>query len=562
MEKNPPKGKVLISYSENGLYYDEQIAPLEVIEAVTSSLESKYQLSVIINKLNQYITENPPFSLRPRLENETDYKLLSDIRISTPGRPEVIITDIFSFDLDPFNDRSWRFWFLNLSWLKEHLSSLEDKFRSKQFEIIFLKWMEFIEDEGIDVEFLYHDHSLALRGNNLIDCIIFCPDHLKSEVFNHVMDIGYLLTSPLEDNALSNHAFDQAITLNRITQLFKGKRNIRAIREISINRIIRELEYSFVDGVHVENSPAYHHGMIKNMHNSLKNLLQYPSNSRLKSKQQDLSKMIPFLRWIVRADGKYPPIGDTEQREVNFELVQEIFPDQFKISNQGLEVFANGYAVWRSENTHLTMKSTQIGRFHRHDDDCSLTLWHNGDDILLDSGLLYYMEKDSARIHVRSASAHSGIEIPGFKAIRNIFDSSAKNARVSKTGDHSSFAIMGMYEDFEISRKVVKEGNIIRITDIFCELSIINNVRQNFIITDDWKLDKQKDKIVFSKKNGKSWSLSCMNLDNHLEVEVVETFVSKMKNKKSGARRISFYPQINQIEMIITLDYKESEAGN
>ena len=37
------------------------------------------------------------------------------------------------------------------------------------------------------------------------------------------------------------------------------------------------------------------------------------------------------------------------------------------------------------------------------DDDCSLTLWARGENLLMDSGLLYYEEKDLDRIHVRSA---------------------------------------------------------------------------------------------------------------------------------------------------------------
>lgn len=69
-----------------------------------------------------------------------------------------------------------------------------------------------------------------------------------------------------------------------------------------------------------------------------------------------------------------------------------------------MKVFGEGYAIWKSENLlyHLVLKSTQRGRFHRHDDDCSITLWWNGLNLIHDSGLLYYQEKDEQRIHVRS----------------------------------------------------------------------------------------------------------------------------------------------------------------
>ena len=566
LSRSELKGEILISHSESGIFFNEHILPLESLVSVRISEKNNFNFEMILAEFASFVPDSPPFSLKPTMVRESNLALISPVTVSLTGRPDFTIAEEFSFGIDPFDDRSWRFWFQNLSWIKDHLNSLPRSKRKKQFEIIFCKWMEYIEEDGVDREFLYHDHALAYRGNCLIECLEFCPKGLQNEVLEHIMDIGLLLASPLEDNALSNHAFDQSITLNKITQLFKGRRNMRVLRELSIERIKREIEYSFSqDGVHVENSPGYHHGMIANVNNSLNSLLQSPLNSRLKGQKEFLPKMVPYLRWIVRQDGKLPPIGDSEQRQVSFGLAKSLFPEEFNHKNQGMKVFANGYAIWRTEKTHLVMKSIQTGRFHRHDDDCSLTLWHNGEDLLLDSGLLYYKEKDEDRIHVRSATAHSGIEIPGKKAIRNIFNKSAGKASVTKTDSISAMAVMGMYEGFDIKRNITKEGKKIRIVDFFCDASIENKVRQNFIIPACWETITKPDRVIFKKEDGQTWVLECSDQEDHREIEIEKTFVSMMKNQKSEAIRMSFYPKNNKTEISITLDkapqYEDEDDG-
>ena len=62
----------------------------------------------------------------------------------------------FSFTLDPFNDRSWRFWFQNLSWLPKHLDSMGDEMAEKQFDYIASKWIAFMQNKE-SIQNFYHD---------------------------------------------------------------------------------------------------------------------------------------------------------------------------------------------------------------------------------------------------------------------------------------------------------------------------------------------------------------------------------------------------------------------
>ena len=231
----------------------------------------------------------------------------------------------------------------------------------------------------------------------------------------------------------------------------------KAWQETSLARIERELDYSFTnDGVHVENSPSYHHGMITNIHRSLSKVLKISPHQAIQNHRSELAKSIPYLAWIIRPDGKVPPLGDSEEKTVSTNLGRKISGDEVFSSHEGMRVFGEGYAIWKSTSKqyHLTLKSCHHGRFHRHDDDCSLALWVRGENLLMDSGLLYYQEKDPDRIHVRSAKGHSGFEIPGKKPNRNPFLKTARRSKVFKIDDTTSKAVLGMYGNLNASRTV------------------------------------------------------------------------------------------------------------
>ncbi len=138
---------------------------------------------------------------------------------------------------------------------------------------------------------------------------------------------------------------------------------------------------------------------------------------------------MPFLRWIIRPDGKVPAIGDSEEKQVSTSLAREIMPDEFQSVAEGMRVFGDGYAIWRSEDKdfHLTLKSCQHGRFHRHDDDCSITLWSKGDESHPRCRLVVLQgTRPRQDLSFVSAQGHSGFEVPNVKPIRNMLDRNAQ----------------------------------------------------------------------------------------------------------------------------------------
>ena len=380
----------------------------------------------------------------------------------------------------------------------------------------------------------------------------FFSDEMRITLAHHLTEIGTLLVSPLEDNALSNHAFDQAIALFLISDFLRTSPFSKAWQETSLARIERELDYSFTnDGVHVENSPSYHHGMITNIHRSLSKVLKISPHQAIQNHRSELAKSIPYLAWIIRPDGKVPPLGDSEEKQVSTNLGRKISGDEVFSSHEGMRVFGEGYAIWKSTSKqyHLTLKSCHHGRFHRHDDDCSLALWVRGENLLMDSGLLYYQEKDPDRIHVRSAKGHSGFEIPGKKPNRNPFQKTARRSKVFKIDDTTSKAVLGMYGNLYASRTVNVFEQSVSIRDQFSKGCLSSGIILNFIVDEIWDVDVNGETILFSSIKNTSWSMSLKGFSQ--EVNIEPTFTSPLRNTKRDATRISLSPICEDTEVIV-----------
>lgn len=544
---------ILISFdiSTENSFYVEQILPLngKPVEIIKTS---EYNFDSIFSRFEM----NSP---QPSMLETTNYQLQdlnaglkSPVIIKLSSRNEVRIDNNFSFEFDPYFDRSWRFWFQNLSWLGNHLRDLDPKIREEQSTHILVKWFEFLQNENVDQEFFYHDHSLAYRAMNLLECLPFTSKQMSLIVIEHIRDIGQLLLSPLEDNALSNHAFDQAVSLFLVSDFFSSESLFKTWQNVALFRIKRELEYSFTfDGVHVENSPSYHHGMITNIYNSLTKILKITEHHSIRDHLDNLSKSVPYLAWIIRPDGKVPPIGDSEEKQVSTSLAKQISNHIFDEEIEGMQVFGDGYSIWKStqHQYHLSLKSCHHGRFHRHDDDCSLTLWVKGLNLLMDSGLLYYLEKDPDRIHVRSAKGHSGFEIPTKKANRNYFSKSARRAKVEQIDSNTSLATLGMYGNFKASRSISLNEKIITINDIFSNGCISSGIIVNFVIDGIWSLEQTKKGLKFTNAEGKEWLLDYTGYSHDFKFE--ETFTSPLKNTKRMASRLSLTPVQNEVEIHI-----------
>lgn len=477
--------------------------------------------------------------------DSTRKEVFPKLCLNLNSRPEYVIEQEFDFRLDPYDDRSWRFWFQNLSWLPDYLNSLDKKDAKLAFSVVFRKWMQFVYSKDIDNEFLYHDHSLAYRPIFLIECSRHIPSDIEPIVNEHLVHIAKLLCSPLEDNALSNHSFDQAIALFSLSDYFRDLKISREWRNLAIRRLRRELEYAFTsDGVHVENSPSYHHGMISNLQKSLTSVFNKTQDEFIQKKLDSIRDYVPFLRWITRPDSTLPPIGDSEEKKVYHGLAKRIHPEEYNLEPNGLRVFASGYAIWRysEPSVYATLKSCFHGRFHRHDDDCSVTLWIDGMNLIVDSGLLFYNEKHPDRIMLRSPRGHSGFEIDTKSPSRDLFDSNSLRSKVEIFDSNTAMASMGMYPEYSAFRRMTYTHEEFVIVDEFGSECIEDGIKINWIIDGRWIPKILDNKVECKDSYGNSWRIE-FDGNEVLSISIRESFASEIRNQKKRVHLLQITPK-------------------
>jgi hypothetical protein len=201
---------------------------------------------------------------------------------------------------------------------------------------------------------------------------------------------------------------------------------------IATRRISSELRFAFTDeGVHVENSPAYHIFVFKVFIGIIKDYPEEVLGDLAEQFGQFSNKALGFITHILRPDGKLPPIGDTEQlptsdgyREMlGHTLAYQHFVYALTQGRQGVppttlnRVYPqSGYAVFRdqwpalahySKAFHLIAKVGCSSRYHHQQDEGHISLYAGGEDWLIDSGLYNYINTDPVRKYMRGRAAHN-----------------------------------------------------------------------------------------------------------------------------------------------------------
>jgi hypothetical protein len=347
---------------------------------------------------------------------------------------------------DPLNNRSWQ-WRLNwLSFLSGLLAYHHTSGNSAVLDFAsesIRSWLDtFLEtDSTHPFEFIWHDHATALRAEQILLFAYYCRDQAPAWAGQHGDFLAYLERALVvhgqwlaKDSFYSehtNHGLEQARVLLLLGTVFEGEQAL-AWQEIALRRISSELQFSFTDeGVHVENSPAYHVFVFKVFMGIIS---EYPASALgdLATQFSQVSaKALNFITYILRPDGKLPPIGDTEQLPTS-DAYREMFghhPEYQQLlyalthGRQGKRptilnrVYPkSGYAIFRDQwptndnyqlAFHLIVKVGCSSRYHHHQDEGHISLYAGGEDWLIDSGLYNYVKTDPVRRYMRGRSAHN-----------------------------------------------------------------------------------------------------------------------------------------------------------
>ncbi|WP_413616477.1 heparinase II/III family protein [Halomonas cupida] len=317
---------------------------------------------------------------------------------------------------------------------------------------------------------IWHDHATALRLKHLTDLSVALHgleyDHAK------LMD---LLAKEVERHALwlvpeknysrrTNHGFEQADILLRTTLIFHECKELDRPRAVSRERLEDEVAYAFTEqGVHKENSPAYHQFMIT----KLKTLTDYEGlNDEYMASlgNQYLDKARGFLEAITLPDGTLPIIGDTQGGEVSRASNLPVREGGgTPLDSAGCRIWdyaESGYVVVEyidnesQEEAKLIVRSGQFSHYHRHDDDMSI-YWQIGSRVILgDGGLYSHNESDPKRCFLRSSLAHNTVFVNGAEAKREIRSLSRRGRLQLKSDPDRIIAITNYFSGWELRRVI------------------------------------------------------------------------------------------------------------
>lgn len=389
-------------------------------------------------------------------------------------------------------DRNWWWQLQALPFLSWYLSSF--KLQTEEEQQCFLDFcLSAFECWCVNAEqnpespLNWHDHATAFRLRNLVNWFSHCVYHQLHNGFSsdaRLQSFVALLTKHLlwladESNYSknTNHGFDQALVMYTVA-LSLPNAGLEQFLQLGKSRLIAELLHAFTDeGVHKENSPGYQKfmlGRVKTLVN-----LDTLGDIEVSSLAKDyIEKAEAFLKALTMPNGELPMIGDTKANELG---ILAGASDSFTI----LDYSESGYVIvkgktYQEKDFYLLVKNTHESHYHRHDDDLSIFLFYDGEELLTDGGLGSHNEKDPKRIKLRSSKAHNVPYIKGKAAERKIANLKHKPVLSVTDGLISGFSYSyGVKISRTIDIRDVLNGEII-IHDDF-ESSSADKLAINFI---------------------------------------------------------------------------------
>jgi hypothetical protein len=326
-----------------------------------------------------------------------------------------------AWDVDPFDDRNWRFqlhaWRLIDPMLLKYRDTHDKKYLQESIEII-NDWYQYHLMLQKESKYQWYDMAAGIRAMKLawlwneIDFDAISEGEELKHIFDKLMEIH--VSKLMEESFLSdgNHAYFQLVGLRLLCKA-----------NPTINLCIEEIEYNnnkmkslllrqfTSDGVHRENSPGYHIFAIRTLQK-----LDIPNlyNSEISDLIKRAKRVTP---WLVYPDDTVARIGDSAGK---FKHANVPDADIYTINGSKV-IFGNyidsGYFTLRTPFNIKGRKATQIfitgtsntdgsNVSHKHADELSFELFHRGKLIFVDSGKYSY-NSDNYRDYVRSASAHN-----------------------------------------------------------------------------------------------------------------------------------------------------------
>ncbi|MGF9891915.1 accessory Sec system protein Asp2 [Priestia megaterium] len=310
----------------------------------------------------------------------------------------------------------------------------EDQYKDKAIGLV-KDWIKKNPYPNGSNEMAFHDETTAMRLQYWLRLYILAKDKLTSSdeqlIVENMAKTANLLSQDDFHSTNTNHGMFQDISLLAYAMYFEeADDESDHYRDIALKRLVDYFTYVYTEeGVHKEHSPSYHF-LVSNYLNKLVVWLKDLSPNHAKFFVDLFKKTEKYATYIIRPDGLFPPLCDTESKPVVNSSYRSLYKSeeflyavhQGKAGRMPVEKDAvfkdSGYAIFRSgwerkeKETYVLFSAAYHTSYHKHSDDLNMHIYSNG-DIITEAGPNGYNYKDKFTKYAYSSFGHNTLIVDG-----------------------------------------------------------------------------------------------------------------------------------------------------
>lgn len=229
----------------------------------------------------------------------------------------------------------------------------------------------------------------------------------KEAVLRECVDRIYSHVGTLELLRPNNHGVMLAISMLHSSHMFQEAGSEERQEKVSKFLLDTLNEVLGRDGVANENTPVYQAFYVKLLESIAD--FQMWAHGSVKPEFAELHDLATkAYRRMLLPNRAVPPLGDASYSQ---QSAFSPLPGLWCSKENGLLVSSN-------ERTYFSFISGYRGVFHKQLDDSSVFLWHNGDALIQDAGLVSYDSQNDVAVAARGQLGHSGVFFKEYDALR------------------------------------------------------------------------------------------------------------------------------------------------
>ncbi|WP_027394471.1 heparinase II/III family protein [Aquimarina latercula] len=442
------------------------------------------------------------------------------------GWSSVKYEDEIDWNIDPYNNPSWKNYFYSLRMLAVLSKAYEINPRNEYLEKgkqILHSWNSNYDDDKLltnNYIYVWGDHAVANRVVNLVHFYAvlkssgLLDQKIKKIITNHLMEYGKWLADH-KNYTGGNHAVMMDRSLLYLSYIFTNNSLSKSWKEISLRRFNKIIEEEVTnEGVCVENSPQYHPFMMDLLSDFISIIKNFGDNPP-KEYVNLFNKMKSYLVYVLKPNQVYPFQGDTypinepliyskRYEDPRFDFIESKGVNGTKPKSADVIFKEAGYAIFRDEwktdknfdkATYINFIGGVPSRIHKHSDNLSFSLFSNKEDLLIDPGSWGYAKNDTVS-YLKSTLAHNTFTVNG----TNYQHFPLKSCRILSSKLEKDYAVVNAvfvpnpFQEFHRSLIYIKP-NIIILNDNVFSNKPIHSVSQIFNLGSNLRtLEKGKDK--------------------------------------------------------------------